>query len=106
MRKESTRLFVGAFLVTCVLLGGVAGFLLVELSTDRYMPGRFAPLFLIERLDSDGAELVWMGERYLLHAASAGEAQELIWQWRGMLPAPLRLAGGLAVKLMEAYDSM
>lgn len=99
--KHKARLFFGAFLVTAVWLAGVAGFLAVDLSTDRYMPGRFPRLFLVEILGPEGAALSWMGQRYELHAQAVGTAQQALWRYRSFLPSEARLTGSLAVELRD-----
>lgn len=103
--KEKAKLFVGAMGVTLVLIGALAGFLLVDLSTDRYMPGQLPSIFTIDQVDSQGASLTFMGQTYTLNARRVGQVQELLWEHRGALPAELRLAGGLAVRLVEEYEA-
>ena len=45
--KAKIRMFLGAFFITCVLIGGLVGFMAVDLSTQRYMPGQFPYFWLI-----------------------------------------------------------
>lgn len=104
MGRTKQSAFLGAFLVTAVLIGGLVGFLLVDLATDRYMPGEFASIFSIDRVDSEGAELSLLGSSYLLDARRVGEVQEVVGQNRSLLPLPMRLAGGLAVQAMNRYE--
>ncbi len=104
--KAKTRMFLGAFLTTAVLIGGVAGFMAVDLSTQRYMPGRFSHLFLVDSVGPRGAAVSWMGQSYYLNAQAVGRVQEAVWSYRSFLPHGMRLTGNLAVRAMEACQRM
>lgn len=104
--KEKAKLFMGALGVTLVLIGALAGFLLVDLTTDRYMPGQLPSIFEIGDVSSEGATLSFMGGTYTLNARKVGAIQERLWEHRGALPVEMRLAGGVAVKLMGLYNSL
>lgn len=104
--KAKIRMFLGAFFITCVLIGGLVGFMAVDLSTQRYMPGQFPHMFLVDWVGPEGAEVSWMGKSYYLNAHTAGKVQEVIWSYRGFLPSGMRLTGSLAVQAMDAYQKI
>ena len=87
----------GGLAVTLILIGTVCGFMLVDLSSDRYMPGEFAPLYLIDAVDAQGLSFHWMGEAYRVDPRSVMEIQARLWPWRGLLPRAVRLAAGLVL---------
>jgi hypothetical protein len=91
--KESLRLFFSSCALTFVLIAGFCGFIMVDLSTDRYMPGDFEPIFLIERLDHTGLEFSAMGKSYRVDSATLLGAEENFFNLRGLLPGAFRLAG-------------
>ena len=97
-------MFAGAFLTTAVLLGGVTGFMAVDLSTDRYMPNRFPRMFLVDQVGPKGATLSWMGQNYYLNAQTVGKIQVTLWEYRGLLPGELRLAANLAAQAMDVFQ--
>lgn len=100
--KQKTRLFAGGFAIACIIIMAFTGFLLVDQSTDRYMPGVFGPMFLISSISGDGVDFAVMGEQYLLSAESVRGAQETLWEYRALIPGSVRLAGALAVQLYDA----
>ncbi len=104
--KAKTRMFIGAFLTTAVLIGGMAGFMAVDLSTQRYMPGRFPHMFLVDSVGPQGASVSWMGQSYYLDTEAVGRVQKTVWSYRGFLPGGMRLTGSLAVQAMEAYQTI
>jgi len=104
--NENLRLFLAAFLITCVFIGGLVGFMVVDWSTQRYMPGRFPHLFLVDSVGPEGATISWMGKNYYLNARAAGEMQKTVWSYRSFLPAGIRLSGKLALKAMDTYQAL
>lgn len=90
--REKTRLFLGGFMVTTILVGALCGFAAVDLTTDRYMPGAFGPMFEISSLSGEGMRFSFMGEPWLLSFAPLEEASRVLREYRGVLPAHLRAA--------------
>jgi len=90
---NSARQFMGALSITLILIGMVCGFILVDLSSDRYMPGMFAPIYLIDEMGPGGIYFYWMGQAYHLSIEQVKEMQRMIWTWRGFIPRAMRLAG-------------
>ena len=97
MTYKNTRAFIGAFLITAVCIGGVCGFIAVDLRTERYMPGEFPPIFLISGMDENGVDIAWMGKLYHVDAREARKIQEKLREYRGLIPRTARIAGGFAV---------
>ena len=93
--KNKARYFIGALSVTLILIGMVCGFILVDLSSDRYMPGMFAPIYLIDGMGPGGISFYWMGQAYHLPIERVKEIQGMIWAWRGLIPRTMRLAGSV-----------
>ena len=94
--KKRLRSFTGAFLASAVLLAGLCGFAVVDLSTERYMPGRFEPMMQLSSIGADGAEFTLMGQHYFVHAAPLRKAEEALYPWRALLPAMPQWAAMLA----------
>ena len=80
------RLFTGAFVVTAILIAALCGFAAVDLSTERYMPGSFAPMLQLNRLDQNGMELAFMGQRYVFPAVYLDRAQKFLRRHIYLLP--------------------
>ena len=99
MLKNKARAFIGALSVTLILIGMVCGFILVDLSSDRYMPGMFAPIYLINEMGAQGVFFYWMGQAYHLPIERVKEIQAAVWAWRGMIPRAVRLAGSVTALL-------
>jgi len=97
--KNKARSFIAALCITLILIGTVCGFMLVSLSSERYMPGMFSPIYLIDEVGADGLAFYWMGQAYRLEIGRVKEIQEAVWYWRGFIPRAVRLAGGAAVIL-------
>ena len=93
--KNNARYFMGALSITLIFIGMICGFILVDLSSDRYMPGMFAPIYLINDMGAEGICFYWMGQRYRLPIERVKEIQGMIWTWRGFIPRAMRLAGSL-----------
>lgn len=99
--KKKVRMFAAGFLVTAVLLGTLCGFMAVDLSTDRYMPGQFGPILQVGRIDGGGVSFSVMGSEYRLSTEPLAEAGDLLLRYRGLIPAHLRASGAAAVRLYE-----
>jgi hypothetical protein len=56
--------FWGAFAVTLLVLIAACGFIAVDLSTDKYMPGQFGSLFEIQSLTAESLDFELLGKAY------------------------------------------
>ena len=99
--KRQTRYFAGGLCLTLVLIGMICGLILVDLSSERYMPGMFPHFYLIERLDAQGVYFYWLGRPYQIDAERVREGQQAAWPWRGLIPRGLRMAGGAVVAALD-----
>ena len=95
MQKQA-RLFIAALSVTLILIAMVLGFMLVDLASERYMPGLLDPIYMVGELGEQGIAFYWMGQPYRIYSARLMETAEALWPLRGLLPPGIRLAGGLA----------
>ena len=93
---KNARHFIAALCIALILIGMACGFMLVDLSSDRYMPGMFAPLYLIYEAGPDGIAVYWMGQVYRLEIESVKQIQRTLWDFRGFIPRTVRLAGSMA----------
>ena len=84
--KRKLRLFTGAFVVTAILIAALCGFAAVDLSAERYMPGSFAPMLQLHRLDQNGLDLAFMGQRHVLPTAYLSQVEEFLRQHIYLLP--------------------
>ena len=94
--STKVKYFTGALCVALILIGMICGFVLVDLSSDRYMPGMLPPIYLINYIGPDGAYFYLMGQAYRLEIEYVMQLQRVLWDFRGFLPRSIRLAGGLA----------
>ena len=100
--KKKVYFFAGGFAITLILIGALCGFMAVDLSTDRYMPGRFGSVFSVSSLDAGGMTLSWMGVEYGLASPLAQLDAQTLLQLRGALPLPWQAASGLGTQLYQA----
>jgi len=94
--KRNARYFVAALSVTLILIGALYGFILVDLSTERYMPELFSPIYLINEVNSQGIGFYWLGQQYRLETARIKEVKETLLSLRGFIPRTMRIAGAAA----------
>ncbi|MDR2931866.1 MAG: hypothetical protein LBV27_02035 [Oscillospiraceae bacterium] len=80
-------------------MGAICGFALVDLSSELYMPGEFRSMFQIDGVDDAGIAFTFMGREYLLGGEYLEQARVYTHRFRGLLPAPIRLARQLILKL-------
>ena len=99
--QKNARHFIGGLAVTLVLIGMICGFILVDLSSERYMPGMFAPIYLIDDLGAEGISIYWMGQIRSLEIATVKEIQATVWNFRGLIPRTIRLAGGVVAAIAQ-----
>jgi len=97
--RRNAKYFIGALCISVIIIGMVCGFMLVDLSSDRYMPGLLAPIYLIGSIGPDGVHFYLLGQAYRLEIEQVKQAQRALWDFRGLLPRTVRLAGGLAVQM-------
>jgi len=103
--KDKTKQFIGGFVITTICIGTLCGFAVVDLSADRYMPGRFAPMFAVTAIESQGVDFSFMGKQYSLYAEPANRIAEVLYPYQGLLPLHLQAgftAGGMLHIELEA----
>lgn len=91
--KRRTQQFVAAFVISGIVIAALCGFILVDLSTERYLPGQIGPLFAVEEIDAKGLKVALLGQRYTFDASALEGALDVVWRNRGLLPTGQRLAG-------------
>lgn len=102
--KRKTQQFIGAFLITAILIAALCGFVLVDLSTDRYMPGAFAPLFQVSSVNEEGIAFAALGERYQIDAQGLEPSFQNIWEWRGIMPPGITLVGNAVTRALQEWQ--
>ena len=100
------RMFVGGFLIAVIVVGTMAGFTVVDLSTARYMPGRMGPMFAVTSIGGGGIDLSFMGRYYSFDGSALTEGIELAAQYQGLIPAPVRAAAALAEFFVGLINQM
>lgn len=93
--KTSVKQFWGAFFVTLIVIAGACGLMLVDYSTNRYMPGRFGALLSISPPTADGLDFAVMGREYHIDAEPVRQGIARLAPYADLLPADLRLGGQL-----------
>jgi len=97
--QRQVRLFITALSITLILIAMVLGFMLVDLASERYMPGMLDPIYMVGKLGEQGVAFYWMGQPYQIYSTQLMESAVNFWQLRGLLPPSVRLAGGLAAAI-------
>ena len=97
--QRQTRLFIAALSITLIIMAMVLGFMVVDLNSERYMPGMLDPIYMVGGLGESGASFYWMGQAYKIYSEQIMGAGVEFWQLRGLLPPSIRLAGGLAAAI-------
>lgn len=93
--NRKTKNFVGAFTITLILLLATAGFIAVDLSTDRYMPNQFGPFFEIKSINASGMVFSFLAGDYFLDASYLTGLRLKLSEYRGLLPAAPRVSSTL-----------
>ena len=93
--QKKARYFIAATSITLIVVGMVCALILVDLNSERYMPGILAPIYLIDELGAQGISFYWMGTAYQVEIAQVKEVQARIWEYRALIPPPIRLAVSL-----------
>ncbi|MCL2055831.1 MAG: hypothetical protein FWH02_01255 [Oscillospiraceae bacterium] len=102
--KKKLYYFICAFSIGAVALALLAGFALVDLSADNYMPGRFEPMLEIGPIDNYGVSVSLMGQRGDFSLSFFDAWVREISYLRGFLPGRVMLAKQATVSLYEAVD--
>ena len=97
--QRQARLFIAALSITLILIAMVLGFMLVDLASERYMPGMLDPIYMVDELGEAGVAFYWMGQPYRIYSAQLMESAGALWPLRGLLPPSIRLAGGVAAAI-------
>ena len=98
--QRQARLFIAALCVTLIVITMILGFMAVDLSSERYMPGMLDPIYMVGELGEQGVYFYWMGQAYKIYSGQVMQAGIDFWELRGLLPPSIRLAGGLAVAIL------
>ena len=93
--QKKARYFIAATAITLIIIGMACAFILVDLNSERYMPGMLAPIYRIDELGAQGIGFYWMGVAYRIEIAQVKEVQARIWEFRAFIPPPIRLVGSL-----------
>lgn len=94
--NKSIRSFFAAFAITGILIGALCGFAAVDLSTGRYMPGRFGSFFEVQSIKLDQIEFTFLAQNYTLDTFAAARAGEAARKYRGLLPILPQVVSSLA----------
>jgi len=94
--QRQARLFIAALSITLIVIVMVLGFIVVDLNSERYMPGMLDPIYMVGELGESGVYFYWMGQAYKIYSSQIMDAGVQFWELRGFLPPSIRLAGGLA----------
>ena len=94
--QKQAQYFIAALCITLIFIAMILGFMLVDLASERYMPGLLDPIYKVGELGEDGVAFYWMGRPHRIYSARLMEAAAHLWELRGLLPPGIRLAGGLA----------
>ena len=96
--KQSARYFMGGLSIALIIIAMVCAFILVDMNSERYMPGLLEPIYAIAEIGPQGIAFYWMGRPYHIDAQRAAQIGTKIWQFRAVIPPGVRLAGSLASK--------
>jgi len=80
-------MILGSFAVTLILLLLCAGFIAVDLSFDKYMPGNFGSFFEITSLTPRGMAFTVMSNDYHIPFSIGDMDKEFFARLRSLLPA-------------------
>ena len=83
----SVKRFMGAFWGCTILLAGLCGFAVIDLSTEHYMPGRFGAMLRVNSINSEGAVFEVMGQEYQFDTGLVRAGLEQLSRWSPLLPA-------------------
>lgn len=100
--KRRTQQFVAAFVIAGIAVAALCGFLAVDLSTDRYMPADYAPLFQVTSVGPEGVRFAAFGTRYEIGSGQFDGLRETLWEYRGYLPRTVVLTGALTARAYAA----
>ncbi|MDL2233967.1 hypothetical protein LJC63_10390 [Ruminococcaceae bacterium OttesenSCG-928-L11] len=97
---------IAAMAIVFIFLGTLAGFLLVDMSFDTYMPGQFDPIF--EGIESEGSHVVVTGFGRSLYIPKAllERIGAVTQEYRGLAPAEANIAGRLTVWLWNTAKEL
>ena len=99
--RQKKRLTFSAFCITALLIVALCGFVAVDLSTDRYMPGRFGPLMQISSISEAGVYFSFMGDEYFIDPQPLEQAKQVLHPYRGLLPARPRIVQALTIYIEQ-----
>lgn len=101
------RHFLAGFCVTAIALGALCGFAVVDLRTDRYMPGVFSPMFQLTALSGEGLRFSWMGAEYCVDAQPLRQTLDAAGRYAGLVPDNVQAAGDITAAICRAVrDSL
>lgn len=107
MKYTTLRSFAAGFAATLIAIGALCGFLLVDLSTERYMPGRFGSMLIIFSITQEGMDFSVMGREYHFSFDHVQEKLLHSHRWQGLLPAEMQLGSLLGAEVCSrAQDAL
>lgn len=84
---RKTQLFLASLAMTLIVILSLCGFALVDLSSDRYMPGQFTRIVDFYSLDASGARFSLFGTGWEITPSSAAAFLEPLQKFRALSPA-------------------
>jgi hypothetical protein len=101
LMKKKLHYFAAAFVIGLILLVALAGFALVDMTSNTYMPDQFGSLFAISSVDGEGVAFSFLGKTYQLDTQKLAEPASRLLRFRGLLPSELLLTRELTLFLSE-----
>jgi len=96
--------FIAGFFLVVILVGTMAGFKIVDLRTNRFIPGMAVPMMAVVSLERDRVEFVFMGDSFHADLTAANNTVDRIAEeYRGLIPAHMNMAAELARWLAETF---
>ena len=104
--KKPLYYSLSAFVMAAIFLALLAGFALVDMSANHYMPGRFTPMFEITHIGETGVQFSFMGFSYDWSLSVFDYLAEDVYYLRGVFSGRGSLAREAAVLLWESVESV
>jgi hypothetical protein len=83
--NNRARYFIASFIIALILVGALCGLVLVDISTELYMPGLFEPMVGAESVE-DEVVISFFGYELAFPAALPHAAARELHYYRGFLP--------------------
>lgn len=96
--KRKTQQTVAAFILTAIVIFAFCGFIAVDMTTDRYLPGQSQRFFKVSSFEAQTLHFSLLGEEYLLDLTRLDPLREAIRAYSGLLPGEITIIGQLTVE--------